>query len=279
MAHDDDAPWLAEAEPGSRGSGRGSGRSNGRGREQGASRAPLMRLIIVLLAVAVAAIIAVYVFTRPGQSNGDGYMEAAQAPLINALPGPFKVKPEDPRGLDVEGQDQTLYAAGAGIDDMSDINLGAAPEVPMARPGSGEAEPAAPPPTARNLLPPAMGGDAVATPAPAPAAAPAAAPPAALAPARAAPAPVPTITAPPPRAAPAAGGKTVQLGAFSSRARAESEWARLAARHGMLGFSPRYVPTERGGQTLWRLRASGGDTAALCARLAGAGDSCTVVSE
>jgi hypothetical protein len=249
-----------------------------------------MRLITVLLAVAVAALVAVYVFTRPGQSNGDGYMEAEQAPLITALPGRFKVKPDDPRGLDVEGQDQTIYAAGAGIEDSSDINLGAAPETPMARPGTGAVrttpEPDAP---ARNLLPPAMRAppgvglaaepaaiaDAAALPAPA---AVRSVPPAASAappPAKAATLPTPTL----PKAAAGAAGKIVQLGAFSSRARAETEWARLAARHGMLGFSPRYLPTERGGQTLWRLRASGGDAAGLCARLAAAGDTCTVVSE
>lgn len=245
MANDDDAPWLAAAErPGIK-----------------PDRGPLVRLIAILTVIAALAILAVFVLLRPGQGSDEGYMEAAQAPLISAEPGPFKVKPEDPRGLDVQGQDQTIYAAGTGNAQDGDINLGALPEEPMARPGT--TPPATP---AQDLLPPAMQTGPAPKPAPA-------LPKATL--------PTPPFIAPkpPPPAPIAAPGRTVQLGAFSTRERAEAAWARLAARPGMAGFTPRYASVSRDGQTLWRLRASGGDAAALCARLSAASETCTVVTE
>jgi cell division septation protein DedD len=255
----DDAPWLQPAEP------PGPERPGGR----------LGRLIGLLVVLALVAVALVWFLTSRAPGDAQGYMEASQAPLITAEPGPFKLRPDNPRGLDVEGQDQTLYAAGAGIDGQSDIDLSATPEEPMPRPGSAE-EPPAPVTPAQDLLPPAMRGPAP-TPAPArPAAAAAARPPAAPSPA---PAPAPAA-APAPRAAPpATPGRTVQLGAFSTRARAEAAWAALAAKHGMLSFTPSYAAIERDGQTLWRLRATGGDAAALCQRLASTNDSCTVVRE
>ena len=36
-------------------------------------------------------------------------------------------------------------------------------------------------------------------------------------------------------------------------------------------------PAESGGKTVYRLRASGGDARALCARLKAAGESCTII--
>jgi cell division septation protein DedD len=208
-------------------------------------------------------------------------------------------------GMDVEGQDQTLYAAGAGIDEGSDINLNAGPEAPLPRPGS------APMGDPEALLPPDMGNDAMvpaaaAPVAPAPATqrpAPPVAKPAPLvvpkpAPAPAAklalPKPVPTPVAKPapvakpvpapvakpvpaPVAKPAAASGSVQLGAFGTAARAETVWSELRARHGMAGFSRQVSPIERDGKTLYRLRASGGDARATCARLTAAGDACTVV--
>ncbi len=251
--NDDDAPWLAAAET----------------QKPPSRRGPLVRLLVILGVLAAIAIGAVFVLLRPGQGSDEGYMEAAQAPLITAEPGPIKVKPDDPRGLDVEGQDQTLYAAGAGIDEGSNIDMGALPEEPMARPGSAPQATVIIEP-AKNLLPQAMRPQAEAV---RPVAPPNATPPVVTPPAA-------TLAVKPPAPTPApASRRTVQLGAFSTRERAETEWARLAARHGMLGFSPRYASVSRDGKTLWRLRAAGGDAAALCARLTASGDTCSMVSE
>lgn len=72
-----------------------------------------------------------------------------------------------------------------------------------------------------------------------------------------------------------AAGRTVQLGAFSSRAAAEAAWARLADHTALSGVSPRYETVQRDGRTLVRLRAVVADAAAgsVC-RAAGAGDFC-----
>ncbi len=290
---DDDAPWLAEA----------SARPQTR-----VTRRSLFWTIAILLALtAVAAVGLVLLLSKKGGGSTQGYMTAEEAPLISAEPGPYKVPPADPKGLAVEGQDQTLYAAGAGIDQASTIDQSAVPEAPLPRPGSEAAEPPVPAPAPapgppRDLLPKAP----VAAPTPAPAATGAAPPVNAVPPSRAAPnrapatppvaAPAPTgvpKAAPPASAAakpapqaaapasamakPAKGG-TVQLGAFSSEDKAEAAWAGLIARHPALaGFGKRVSPIESNGQTLWRLRASGGDAAALCASLTAAGAACKVV--
>ncbi len=253
MAGDDDAPWLAEADG------------------PVPQRSLTVRIIIGLAAFAVVAIIIVFILLRPGGSSDQGYMEADQAPLITAEPGPYKVKPQDPRGLDVEGLGDTMYAAGAGIEQSNDINFGAPPEEPLPRPGTVMADtdtveqPAPqsvpPPASPKNLLPPAMQQPVEKPAAEAPKPAP-------VAPPKAAPKPAPAATA---------AATQVQLGAFSSRARAEAAWSRLVAKYGLPGLTPRYISTTSGDQTLFRLRTTPPDAAALCARLAAAGDPCTEV--
>ncbi|WP_439534328.1 SPOR domain-containing protein [Polymorphobacter sp.] len=275
---DDDAPWLAEARP------QRGGRDGGRGGTSVSRRSFFLTLAGGLALLAAVIVGAFLLISREEQSNGDGYMEASQAPLITAEPGPFKVKPEDPMGLDVEGQDQTLYAAGIGIDEGSNIDVDSVPEEPLPRPGMAPADQ-----PAKNLLPPVMQQatgapvTAPATPAaPATAPGPAAKPVVPVAPAAPAAKPAPPVVKPvpvppPPAAAPAAGGGGVQLGAFSSRERAEIAWSQLVKKHGLIGVSPQYSPIERDGTTLYRLRGRGGDAQAICARLAKSGDACSVV--
>lgn len=239
MAGDDDAPWLAAASPPASG-----------------KRSMTFRIIAGLAALALVSIIIVFVLLRPGDGGEAGYMEAAQAPLILPEPGPYKVRPDDPRGLDVEGQGDTMYAAGAGIDQPSDIDLSARPEDPLPRPGTEPAgERAA---EAIDLLPEAMRAPEAQAATPAPSPAPAVAPPRAPAPLS------------------LAAGE-VQLGAYSTRERAEAAWTQLVRKHGMLGLSPRYVSTRVEGRTLWRLRTETADPATLCARLATTGDPCAQV--
>lgn len=81
-------------------------------------------------------------------------------------------------------------------------------------------------------------------------------------------------------AAPATGGVGVQVGAFSSQAKAEAEWARLKGQHSMLsGVSHRVVAGQADIGTVYRLQAVAGDAAganALCAKLKAAGEKCQV---
>ncbi len=285
---DDDAPWLAEASP--------------RAETRVSKRSFFWTLAILLTLAAVAAVGLVMLMSKKSGGSTQGYMEAEQAPLIAAEPGPYKVPPLDPKGLQVEGQDQTIYAAGEGIDAASTIDQSAMPEAVLPRPGTEP--PPGPPrdlvPTITAEIPPAGAGLAPKPAAPKPLLPPAPTPqppktttllpPSALKPAAgpalAAPKPAPAVTIAPPKPAPAPPkiaetppkkASTVQLGAFSSPEKADAAWAALAGRPGMAGFGKRVIRIESNGQTLYRLRASGGDVAALCSALKSAGQPCSVV--
>jgi len=259
----EDAPWLAEAPP----------PKNSSGKTRVSRRSLFITIAGALTLIAIVIIGAFLLVSRQDENNGDGYMEAAQAPLIPADTEPYKVKPEDPMGLDVEGQDQTLYAAGIGIDEGSLIDTAAIPEAPLPRPGTNIGTKVG---TAKNLLPPAM------TPENTPQNNPETAPPA--------PQTRPETPVKDPETAPKLPPKTpekpiisnkptAQLGAFSTKERAEAAWTSLTKKHGLIGSTPQITALERGGKTLWRLRAGGGNAAEICARLATSGDPCSVVNE
>ena len=90
---------------------------------------------------------------------------------------------------------------------------------------------------------------------------------------KAAPTPAPTP------AAPAAGGATIQLGAFDSAAQANAAWKAMSGRFSYLAPLSQSVQTaEVNGRTFHRLRASGPDARDVCRRLEVAGESCIVVN-
>lgn len=273
---DDDAPWLAEAST--------------RPQTRVSKRSFFWTAAILLGLIAVLAVGTIMLLSKKDSGSSEGYMNAEQAPLIEAEPGPFKIRPADPKGLAVEGQDQTIYAAGEGIDPGSVIDQSAQPEAPLPRPGEAPAAPTdllpegategaqapAPAPATGPLLPPVAAPKPVTPPpaaaTPKPAAPKPVAPPPAAAPKPATPAPKPAT---PPAAAPASKAGTVQLGAFSSAEKAEAAWAAMAARNPALS-GHRVVPVEVGGKTLYRLRASG--PAGVCAKVKAGGDACTEVN-
>jgi hypothetical protein len=276
---DEDAPWLAEAPP----------------LEPARPQRPWVNILIAALVLAAVVALALLLFTgRRDDGSTQGYMEAAQAPLIEADPGPWKVPPADRQGLEVDGAGEVIHEAVRGDAVQSRIDMAALPEEPIGRPrdllppGSVAPAPASPaqtspaPPAA--TLPPAAPAPTATLPTtarpqptrPVPAAQPAAAPmpaparPAAVA-AKTAPTPAPT-----PQAAAPAGAGMVQIGAFSSAAKADEEWARVAARAGLSG--KRVEPsTNAAGKTLYRLRGRAADTAAACRAVRAAGGACDVV--
>lgn len=86
--------------------------------------------------------------------------------------------------------------------------------------------------------------------------------------------PAPAQPAPQPQAA----GPTIQLGAFSTQAGANRAWTALSGRFRYLSpLSHSVVPVQAGGRTLYRLRASGADSAGICRRLQVAGEACSIV--
>ena len=100
------------------------------------ARKMLAALVVVLLAAALVAG-TLFWLGRQGGSAGAGPPE-----LIRAEPGPYKIKPDEPGGLDVAGESGTAYATSAGEDTDAELDLGAVPEQPIARPQPVEAKPA-----------------------------------------------------------------------------------------------------------------------------------------
>ncbi len=128
----------------------------------------------------------------------------------------------------------------------------------------------------------------------APASQPAALPPAGAqapaAPPAAAPAATPAAAARTTGAGPVSGSRVnaqelrygVQLGAFSTEARATSEWQRIARAHpeALAGLTPSVTPVRTGAGTLQRLRAatrSEAQSRAICSALRAKGQACVVV--
>jgi len=166
--------------------------------------------------------------------------------LIAAPEGPYKVEPENPGGLDVAGDSETAFATSAGEDTDAALDTTKLKEPPRiaVRP---EPKPAPPPPVTRTL-PPNETKEPVASP--------------------------------PPAAAPA--GPTIQLGAYSSRAKAETGWVLLSSRFGAVAaLTKRIEQATVNGKTVYRLRAVAPDRGAAqaaCDTVKAGGESCVVVN-
>lgn len=218
---EDSLPWLQEVED--------------QDAKQGISaRAMLLGVLAVL---AVAAVIAAGFFWL-GRSNvvaGGGAPE-----LIRAPAEPYKVKPDDPGGLDIAGESQTTYETSAGQDIDSRLNLGAAGADVPANVAQPQPEP--------KRLPPNE------TKEPLPAEKPAA------------PEPKPS----------GAAGSVVQLGAFANQAQAERAWTALSSRFpSVAALDKRIVPFSGG----IRLRAGASSPAQareVCEALKAAGEACFI---
>ncbi len=166
--------------------------------------------------------------------------------VIAAPEGDYKVRPNQPGGMAVEGEGDTAFAASEGVEPRGNLNVEGMPERPVTRV-----------PRPRTTPPVQV------QPAPAP------------------PRPAPPVARPAPRPAPApaASGATIQLGAFSSQAGATRAWAALSGRFRYLApLNHLIVPVQAGGRTLYRLRASGAGAAGVCRRLSVAGEDCAVIS-
>jgi hypothetical protein len=220
------------------------------------------RLIIWLVAglLLVALIVGGFLWMRSGDEAGAG-----EGALINAPDAYYKERPAE--DAPDTADDEIVYSASKGNEVESMIDTSGTAETPVnvdraQAPEAGAA--AAPPPTMSKNAPAAAPK----------ATAPAAAPPAPKAVAK------PVAPAPAPAAAPSSGGGsgTIQLGAFSSQAKANAAWKNLAGRFSFLsGLTQSVVPVQSGDKTLYRLRASGGDARDICGRLRTAGESCSVI--
>ena len=105
------------------------------------------KMLAALLMVGIAvAIIAGTLFALGRQSKGSGPPE-----LIRAEAGPYKVRPDDPGGLDVAGDSGTAFATGAGEDRDAQLDVGKMTEPPP--PPLAEGAPKPPPPKPKPAPP------------------------------------------------------------------------------------------------------------------------------
>lgn len=205
-----------------------------------------------LIAAIVIGLVAIGVIVGGLFWLGNRNQPGANGEIIAAPEGDYKVRPDNPGGMNVTGEGDVAAAASAGQTPQGNLNVDVVPETPV----TAAPHPAAAPPPA---APPAA---APGRPAPAPAAA----------------RPAPAPAHPAPAAQPAAPGGTIQLGAFSSQAAANQAWTALSGRFRYLApLSHNVVPAQVGGRTLYRLRASGADAAGVCRRLQVAGEACSTV--
>ena len=120
-AADNDLPWLEEVED-----------EDG---PRGVSAARMLgALLVVLLVAAVVAGAFFWLGRQDPVATGGG------PELIRAPEGPYKVKPEDPGGLDVAGESETAFETSAGQDVDSQLDTSRLPQqpAPTAEPAPAE---------------------------------------------------------------------------------------------------------------------------------------------
>ncbi|WP_260598372.1 SPOR domain-containing protein [Sphingomonas endolithica] len=215
---------------------------------------PAVLRIVLLVALGVALLAAaVYAYSRYEQSRG----VEGNGDLIAAQEGDYKVKPDDPGGLKVEGEGDSAIATSDGTaGGNAVINVDAAPEAPVtgtkAKPGTSNAMGG----SKAVVAVPASGGKLTATP--------------------------PTQGRMPAANAASSGGALVQLGSFASEAEANAGWAKSSKRFTYLEPLGKSVQkAEVNGRTVYRLRVnagSAGQASALCGKLKVAGEACFVAS-
>ena len=169
----------------------------------------------------------------PG-AEGDGTLIAAQQ-------GEYKVKPDAPGGMKVEGQGDSTFAASQGAEANGKVDVTAQPEAPVATqkpPATVAAKPVVvAKPVVTTPMPPSGG----------------------------------KLTTP------GIPGTLIQLGAYNSEATANVAWNAITRKTPALGKLPKsIVAASVGGKTFYRLRANAG-SAANAAALCGQVGNCMVV--
>jgi cell division septation protein DedD len=226
-----------------------------------------LRGMVVASAVVVATVAVLWFVADRFSADRVPVAVTDEVPLIQAPEGPYKERPADPGGIDVDTGSLT-HAVAEGADPAGQLALDALPEepVPVTAPPPAAAAVRKAEVPAPKAAPPAPAAEVKRPPTPQP-----------KIPVAAEPLPQPA----PPRVEaprPAPGSVAVQLGAFNSAATADAVWSKLAAKGVLAGLTKSVQPVETGGRTLYRLRASGAaDGAAVCAKVQAAGEQCAVV--
>ena len=223
--------------------------------EGGEGPSALKLIVAVLIGLAAIGGIVGGLFWLGNRNAGTS--APGEVATVKAPEGPYKVRPENPGGMTVQGQGDSSFAASAGADPKGKIDANKVPEAPVTatHPAAPAAQPAQP--QAAHPAQPAQTQVAQAKPQPQ------------------APKPAtPAKPAPAPAAAAGLGG-SIQLGAFPSQASAEKAWKAMSGRFGYLApLSHNVVQAQVNGKTWYRLRASGAGASGVCGRLRVAGENC-----
>lgn len=160
--------------------------------------------------------------------------------LIKADPGPYKIRPPNPGGLDIAGDSETAFETSAGQDTDAKLDMSKV----------GSETPAAP------VAPPKPDAAAETK---SPEATPQAQP-----------------KAPPAPKATGGTGSVVQLGAFANIAQAERAWTALSARFSSVAALNKMITPYPGGIRLRASAASPADARQVCQTLKAAGENCFI---
>ena len=144
-SYDEQLPWLeaVDDEDGPRGL---------------SARKMLAALVVVLLAALVVGGTFFWLGRRDAASSGP-------PELIRAEPGPYKIKPNDPGGLDVAGESETAFKTSAGEDADAELDMTKLQDRPAAPPKEApkpsEPKAAAPTPPPQPPVPTGAKGSVV----------------------------------------------------------------------------------------------------------------------
>lgn len=196
------------------------------------ARKMLAALMVVLLASAIVA--GTFFWLGRQDPVGIGAPE-----LVRAQPGPYKVKPTDPGGLDVAGESGTAFETSAGQDSDAQLDLDALPEQPVARPPKEEPK----------RIPPGETKE-----------------------------PVEDKPAPAPDKPSGGSGSVIQLGAYKNAAQAERAWTALSSRFSTIAAMNKLIVPYSGGYRLRAGAASPAEARQACQALRVAGENCFVAN-
>ena len=216
--------------------------------DQGPSVFRVVLMVVLGLAIIAAAIFGYYWYQKHQGADGNGA-------LIVAQEGDYKVKPDDPGGLKVEGEGELAVATsdGAGGGNAA-IDLNATPESPVTGTRAAPAGPVSGGSSTAVVAIPASGGRLTAT-----------------------------TRASAPAIGPESRGSLVQLGSFPDEATANMAWAQTAKRFTYLAPLGKSVQkAEVNGSIVYRLRVNAGSAnqaTELCGKLRVAGEACFVAKD
>ena len=208
--------------------------------DEGLSPVRLLGFILLALVLLGGVVAGVWLLNNRSTGGGEGKLIAAPA-------GDYKVPAREADAKKFEGEGDASFAASEGVLRDGRIDPSRVPEAPVTATAPAKTPQAVPGKPSQSVTARVADETNVR--------------PAAAEPAR-------------------KGGAVIQLGAYGSQSGARDAWTRLSKRFAYLApLTMAIEPTEVGGSTLYRLRATAGAQAnTLCGKLKVAGESCIVVN-